>query len=180
MAKDKDNPEAPRLRKRAIRIGSLATLGRVASELARMYREARRGEISASDASKLASVLAVLRQCLEDLTSRSGWLSLRSCSGLARPITWSSFPARRLANGGCLRLLSMIFGIFPSEHKSTYQLTFLAERCWRPKLANGPYPGAIPRSWNVGARTPWESRPSKTKNRLLRKLAPYSPVKPQG
>ena len=72
MTKDKDNPEAPRLRKRAIRIGSLATLGRVASELARMYREARRGEISASDASKLASVLAVLRQCLEasDLEKR--------------------------------------------------------------------------------------------------------------
>jgi hypothetical protein len=72
LAKDKDNPEAPRIRKRAIRIGSLATLGRVASELARMYREARRGEISASDASKLASVLAVLRQCLEasDLEKR--------------------------------------------------------------------------------------------------------------
>jgi hypothetical protein len=37
-----------------------------------MYREARRGEISASDASKLASVLAVLRQCLEasDLEKR--------------------------------------------------------------------------------------------------------------
>ena len=36
-----------------------------------MYRE-RRGEISASDASKLASVLAVLRQCLEasDLEKR--------------------------------------------------------------------------------------------------------------
>jgi hypothetical protein len=64
LAKDKDNP-APRLRKRAIRIGSLATLGRVASELARMYREARRGEIS-------AKVLAVLRQCLEasDLEKR--------------------------------------------------------------------------------------------------------------
>jgi hypothetical protein len=72
LAKDKDNPEVPQPRKRAIRIGSLATLGLVASELARMYRQARRQEISASDASKLASVLAVLRQCLEasDLEKR--------------------------------------------------------------------------------------------------------------
>jgi hypothetical protein len=37
-----------------------------------MYRQARRQEISASYASKLASVLAVLRQCLEasDLEKR--------------------------------------------------------------------------------------------------------------
>ena len=72
MADNNEEGSTPRLRKRAIRIGSLATLGRVASELARMYREARRGEISASDASKLASVLAVLRQCLEasDLEKR--------------------------------------------------------------------------------------------------------------
>src|SRR5262249_44001520 len=72
MTENKKEGSNPPARKRAIRIGSLATLGRVASELARMYREARRQEISASDASKLASVLAVLRQCLEasDLEKR--------------------------------------------------------------------------------------------------------------
>jgi hypothetical protein len=72
MTDNKEEGSNPQVRKRAIRIGSLATLGRVASELARMYREARRGEISAGDASKLASVLAVLRQCLEasDLEKR--------------------------------------------------------------------------------------------------------------
>ena len=72
MGQDNDNPERPQVKKRAIRIGSLANLSLVASELARMYRQARRQEISASDASKLASVLAVLRQCLEasDLEKR--------------------------------------------------------------------------------------------------------------
>ena len=72
MAQNNDNPERPQVKKRAIRIGSLANLSLVASELARMYRQARRQEISASDASKLASVLAVLRQCLEasDLEKR--------------------------------------------------------------------------------------------------------------
>jgi hypothetical protein len=47
------------------RVGGLKTIGQVATELAKLYRRTRRGEVDVADASKLASVLAILRQCLE-------------------------------------------------------------------------------------------------------------------
>jgi hypothetical protein len=50
---------------RKVRVGQLRTLGGLSAELARLYRQARRGEIAAADASRLASILAVARQCIE-------------------------------------------------------------------------------------------------------------------
>ena len=52
-------------RTRRIRIGRLTTVGQVAAELGRLYRQARRGEVAVADASRLATILAVMRQCLE-------------------------------------------------------------------------------------------------------------------
>jgi len=50
---------------RKVRIGPLTTLGEVAAELGRLYRQARRGEVPVADASRLATILSVMRQCLE-------------------------------------------------------------------------------------------------------------------
>ncbi len=52
-------------RERRIRIGRLTTVGQVASELGRLYRQARRGDVAVADASRLATILAAMRQCLE-------------------------------------------------------------------------------------------------------------------
>jgi hypothetical protein len=52
-------------RERRIRIGRLTTVGQVAAELGRLYRHARWGEIPVADASRLATILGIMRQCLE-------------------------------------------------------------------------------------------------------------------
>jgi hypothetical protein len=51
--------------KRKVRIGPLTTVGQVAGELGRLYRQARRGDVAVSDASRLATILAAMRTCLE-------------------------------------------------------------------------------------------------------------------
>ena len=51
--------------KRKVRIGPLTTVGQVAGELGRLYRQARRGDVAVADASRLATILAAMRQCLE-------------------------------------------------------------------------------------------------------------------
>ena len=51
--------------KRKVRIGPLTTVGQVAGELGRLYRQARRGDVAVADASQLATILAAMRQCLE-------------------------------------------------------------------------------------------------------------------
>ncbi len=58
--------------KTKIRVGRLDTIGHVASELGKLYRKARRGEADVADASKMATMLGTLRQCLEagDLEQR--------------------------------------------------------------------------------------------------------------
>ena len=53
------------IEKRKIRIGPLTTVGQVAGELGRLYRQARRGDVAVADASRLATILAAMRQCLE-------------------------------------------------------------------------------------------------------------------
>ena len=55
------NPRRPR----GPRCPKLNTLGGVVAELGRLYREARRGEVTVGDASKLATILAILRSALE-------------------------------------------------------------------------------------------------------------------
>jgi hypothetical protein len=50
---------------RKVRIGRLTTVGEVAGELGRLYRQARRGDVPVTDASRLATILGVMRQCLE-------------------------------------------------------------------------------------------------------------------
>jgi hypothetical protein len=52
-------------RTRRIRIGRLTSVGQVAAELGRLYRQARRGDVAVTDASRLATILAAMRQCLE-------------------------------------------------------------------------------------------------------------------
>jgi hypothetical protein len=51
--------------KRKVRIGRLTTVGQVAAELGRLYRQARRGDVAVADASRLATILAAMRTCLE-------------------------------------------------------------------------------------------------------------------
>ena len=45
--------------------GAMTTVGQVAAELGRLYRQARRGDVAVTDASRLATILAAMRQCLE-------------------------------------------------------------------------------------------------------------------
>jgi hypothetical protein len=52
-------------KRRKVRIGRLTTVGQVAAELGRLYRQARRGDVPVADASRLATILAAMRQCLE-------------------------------------------------------------------------------------------------------------------
>jgi hypothetical protein len=51
--------------KRGPRIGQLTSVGRVAVEVGRIYRAARRGDIDSIEAYRLASVLSVMAKCLE-------------------------------------------------------------------------------------------------------------------
>ena len=53
------------IEKRKVRLGRLTTVGQVAGELGRLYRQARRGDVAVTDASRLATILAAMRQCLE-------------------------------------------------------------------------------------------------------------------
>ncbi len=48
-----------------IRIGPLNTVGGVVTELGKIYREARRGQLDVGDATRLAMVLREIRQALE-------------------------------------------------------------------------------------------------------------------
>jgi hypothetical protein len=50
---------------RALRIGPLASAGDVKREAGRLYRSARRGEVSTADASRLATVLALIARVIE-------------------------------------------------------------------------------------------------------------------
>ena len=50
---------------RKIRIGRLDSVGGIVSELGRIYREARRGELDVGDATRLAMVLREIRCALE-------------------------------------------------------------------------------------------------------------------
>ena len=51
--------------KAEIRIGPLTTVGGVVSELAKIYRQARRGQIGTQDATRLAFILREIRIALE-------------------------------------------------------------------------------------------------------------------
>ena len=52
-------------RQRKVRIGPLATVGGVVTELGRVYRLARRGEMDMTDAKSLTYVLREIRCALE-------------------------------------------------------------------------------------------------------------------
>ncbi len=52
-------------KKAKIRIGRLNTVGGVVTELGRIYRQARRGELDVGDATRLASILREIRCALE-------------------------------------------------------------------------------------------------------------------
>jgi len=51
--------------KAKVRIGRLDTIGGVVTELGRVYREARRGELDVGDATRLAYILREIRCALE-------------------------------------------------------------------------------------------------------------------
>ena len=48
-----------------VRIGRLDTVGGVVTELGRIYRQARRGEMDVGDATRLAMILREIRCALE-------------------------------------------------------------------------------------------------------------------
>ena len=62
---DNSDPGAPAPRQRKPKVGGLATVGDLRHETANLYRAARRGDVEAGDASKLASVLALLARLVE-------------------------------------------------------------------------------------------------------------------
>ena len=51
--------------KAKIRIGRLDSVGGVVTELGRVYRQARRGELDVGDATRLAMILREVRSSLE-------------------------------------------------------------------------------------------------------------------
>ena len=51
--------------KAKVRIGPLDTVGGIVSELGRVYREARGGQLDTADATKLSTILREIRCCLE-------------------------------------------------------------------------------------------------------------------
>jgi hypothetical protein len=51
--------------KAKVRVGHLKTLGRVSSEIARVYRETRRKELSTTDGMRLVQMLIGLKTSLE-------------------------------------------------------------------------------------------------------------------
>lgn len=50
-----------------MRIGKLRTLGDINDELTRLYKRFFHGQITSADASRMASVLGIKRQCLIDV-----------------------------------------------------------------------------------------------------------------
>ena len=53
------------LGKGPVRVGSLRTIGQVCTELGRLYRAARRGDLGTDDAARLGHILNILRQGIE-------------------------------------------------------------------------------------------------------------------
>ena len=51
--------------KRKPRVGALTSVGGVVTEMGKLYREARRGDLDTLDATRLCSVLSEIRRCLE-------------------------------------------------------------------------------------------------------------------
>src|SRR3954466_13150863 len=85
--------------KRAQRVGRLHTVGHIVSEMGKLYRQARRGEITSSDAARLASILALMRQGLEasDLERRLNDLEAGDAPDPApkpMPLAWT--PSERV------------------------------------------------------------------------------------
>lgn len=68
------------------RVGSLDTMLDVKREAGRLYRAARRGHVEAGDASKMASVLALIARCVEgaDFEVRLSRLEGREAEGRNR------------------------------------------------------------------------------------------------
>ena len=94
MTEKRDSTDLPPEGKsRSKRIGKLDTVGRVAAELARLYREGRRGETPVSDVSRLANVLACLRQCLEASEIES-WIAAMEAAVAPADSTQSIVPFR--------------------------------------------------------------------------------------
>lgn len=78
-------------KKRAVRIGPLDTVGHVVTELGRVYRLARRGELEINQAKSLTYVLREIRCALEagDVERR-----LEELEGAIPPEPWSRRPER--------------------------------------------------------------------------------------
>ena len=69
------------------RIGNLNTIGGVVGEMAKVYREARRGELTTKDAGRFVHMLSQLRAALEagDIERRIEELEERNSGGIRRP-----------------------------------------------------------------------------------------------
>lgn len=91
-----ENAKKPDPRPRKKRVGSLKTVGQIISESARLYREARRGEIPASDASKLASILTGMRQAVEIVELKGEIDTLRREISGEKPPAALPIPLRRI------------------------------------------------------------------------------------
>jgi len=67
-------------RPRKIRVARLDTIGGVVTEMGKVYREARRGNLETLDATRLCSVLAEIRRGLETNASSANFLG-KQCLG---------------------------------------------------------------------------------------------------
>jgi hypothetical protein len=71
-----------------LRIGRLTNLRQIAIECGRLYRRAAKGLISSGDASKQASILAVMKSCIEasDTEQRLEALEKAAAEPVATPL----------------------------------------------------------------------------------------------
>ncbi len=51
--------------KKPVRVGSLRTIGQIASEMGKVYRACRKGDIKTADAMRLVSMLSHIRATVE-------------------------------------------------------------------------------------------------------------------
>lgn len=80
--------------RRNVRIGRLTTVMEVAAELGRIYRDARHKKIDAAFASRLANILAVMRQCLETAEFERRIAEIEQAVGKSDTAVLSSFKPR--------------------------------------------------------------------------------------
>jgi hypothetical protein len=73
-------------RKRRVKIGRLTSVGRVAIELGRLYRQARHGEVETIEAYRLATILSAMAKCLETSAFEERLAAMETAVAQCKPV----------------------------------------------------------------------------------------------